>query len=168
MGSLQFPNMGMGLRLAAFGRRSSAKKSNRKPVHHKNSKARWKIFGVTYTECLQQIHFAANCALNSNKAKPNEIVGEEKNEKIIHRACKEQKNIFTTVKFTRSCVQLVQLRVALKLARFEYSPKFNKSSTKGLSSFNVKLDKINSIDQLHRYKFNRDKLAQSQWQPVGR
>ena len=24
MGSLQFPNMGMGLRLAAFGRRSSA------------------------------------------------------------------------------------------------------------------------------------------------
>ena len=28
MGSLQFPNMGMGLRLAAFGRRSSAIKVN--------------------------------------------------------------------------------------------------------------------------------------------
>ena len=32
MGSLQFPNMGMGLRLAAFGRRSSAINAGAKPI----------------------------------------------------------------------------------------------------------------------------------------
>ena len=43
MGSLQFPNMGMGLRLAAFGRRSSAMIKDRiglhsvlLPINHKN------------------------------------------------------------------------------------------------------------------------------------
>lgn len=72
-------------------------------------------------------HSAAICALNSNKAKSNETIWEEEKEKIIHRMCREHKDIFTTVKFTRSrttfwsSVQLVQL--VFKLARFKCSQK---------------------------------------------
>lgn len=72
-------------------------------------KATTKIFAVTYTECTMGCqtykrvgcHFGANCTFNNNKAEPNERVGEENKEKIIHRTRREQKNIFTIVKFTR-------------------------------------------------------------------
>ena len=48
MGSLQFPNMGMGLRLAAFGRRSSAIKDLLKPKSPLSSDEHRQIWGYLF------------------------------------------------------------------------------------------------------------------------